>query len=219
MVWQYEEYADYPVILDWTRGKPRFEVEIREDIENIEVDEPNIPGTRPTLYLITGNGILRPTFYLFGEESARPYQIRLDKLKGMERVLQSTIHQGSLGGFQVFNLKRRKMKAPDFDDFKTMAQYAAERLPRIAHDVILQAEDFPEDIPQNELNRILEYRDKMLSVIDWEGSQKETCNEFYRDFMVNVYGILTPGKIVPRGFTKEQIDELERIVHPLNSRQ
>ncbi len=170
--------------------------------------------------LIHGNGILRPTFYMAPEKTVRPYTLKLDRHKGLIRQHTSFVDQGYIGKYQALGMHQRSLGAGDFTDFKTFAQYASERLPKIAQEVVLPPTNFPQDMPDNEIEQTLKYRERCLQVVDWEATQKEICQNFYQDFIAYTTTEIAKGErvLIPRKnkFSTEEIKELHALVSPLN---
>ena len=222
MVWQYEEsYPGCPYLADWVAKEFNFGIELSESVLDRTIEKTEV-GKRAVQVIETETkGTLEPRFYMAGNKNDRPYQLSLDLIGGLARRVITTIGDGKIGSFNVIDLRTRRLGTGGFEDLKSIGNYAVERLPKIAQEVVLPPSKFSADIPDNVLIHILEYRDQCLSVLNWETTQKEICRRFaslFGTYVLAARGKPGVGLIGRRGddkFTAEEIRELSELVKSL----
>ena len=224
MVWQYTEpYPENPYLEDWVSKKFRFGIQMAESTVGTTPTGMVIGGELREVEVIESDGILKPSFYLMGNKTDRPYHLSLN-LNGFARLVYSTRSKGKFKGCEVIKVNRREFGQGNFEDFKTVASYAAERLPKIAEEIVLDPRNFLNDIPKAALEEILKDHHRCLEILDWQGAQRDISHQFY--VLLTMFMRIKPDQSgawnSPRKgddkFTPEQIRELQSILAPLNKR-
>lgn len=225
MVWQYQEfYPGCPYLADFVGKEFVFGIEVAENFSHASTEEAVVQGRLREVEVIHGDGIPAPRFYLMGNKTHRAYQLSLSLTKGLVREFYSSVDGGRSGGFTVLDLKHRALGIGGFEDFKAIGSYAVDRFPRIAQEIVLPPNSFPEDVPQVYWEHILKCRDQCLNVLDWESTQRELSKEFCMLFVV--YNLAARGEpgvgLIPRNgddrFTSEQIQELSDLIKTLRQK-
>lgn len=210
MVWTYTEYyPGHPCLVDWVGNEWKGTIESTMDIDKIE---PLPDGSHS---VIVSNSILRPLFYL-APGKGRPYQLKTGSREELKRVLLSHTHEETTKGNQVQEIRqiKRPMIPADFEDFKQFAIYGAQRIPKIAREVVRDPNTFREDIPENELDLILRNRRNCLQVSSYDTIQKQLCHEFSGNITLWASCQISGGQIQPRvkPFNEDQLRELDTIL-------
>ncbi len=219
MVWQYEEsYPGYPYLSDWIKKEFKFGIEMSDSVVGETIAEAELGERKVEVIETHTDGILKPSFYFAGNKADRPYQLELSLFRGLSKRVYSTIDEGEIGRYNAIKLLTRQLGIGGFEDFRAIGNYAIERLPKIAQEIILPPANFPNDIPKDRIDSILKYREQCLEVLDWEATQREISKRFcllFGTFVLVARG--EPGiGLVPREgddkFTSEEIKELADLV-------
>lgn len=220
MVWQYEEYyPGCPYLRDWVRNEFVFGIEVGESLSHVTTEDVVVAGKTIEAQVMHGDGVPQPRFYLMGNKSDRPHQLSLTLSGGLVKKIISTTDEGEKGNFRVINLKTRPLGMGGFEDFKAMGNYAVERFPKIAQEIVLPPTNFLNDVPTEDWDNILKFREQCLSVSDWEGTAKEISQRFYLLFSLHAIAkVDSKGPSLRIGddkFTVKELREIHTLIKPL----
>lgn len=220
MVWCYTEYSKCPTLTDWTKKCPKFSITLDADIIEIKPLKLETPlGSINSLEFKTNN-ILRPRFYMrVGQNKSSLLNLELDLAKGLVKRIWSEgkeiFEVNGLPG-EYHELKTQRIDTGNFDNFMKIGKYAIRRFPKIADEISSHLES-DEDIPDDEIETIKKYSDKINEIPSLDIMQKELSKDFYKIFIIYTIYENVDNKISKRKnpFTKEEMQKLYDLVKPL----
>ena len=222
MAWRYTEYAGCPQLTDWIDKQFKFGIVLDEDVTDIKPKFVETPDKVYETLEIKTNSILRPRFYMrIGENKSSILNYEFDLLKGLERRLWTldqnlTIIRNFPGEYHTLTTKQ--IDTGEFEDFMRIGKYAVDRFPKIAEEITQSPYLFQNDVPEDEIELIEKYFDKIEQLPSLDLTQRDLSRDFYNIILVYFEFEISSKGLIPRKntFSKDQVQELKKLVEPLN---
>lgn len=226
MAWQYTESFGIPYLTDWVKGNFKFGVENHGKVIGTTTETITLPSgkTIEAVQYQTDRRLL-PCFHMrVGSNKASTLNLKLMN-RGLVKEIWTPDKSGAMtieglkGVEEAMLLQYQPIGYGEFSDFKLIGEYAVKRLPAISAEIVLPHERFFDDVPNNAIEEIQQYRENCLSVASWEKTQGDICYHFFNYFIVSMFSEVDKRGRLRRKrkpFPKEQEAELKALVEPLN---